>query len=511
MKPALKRALRMFTAVTFLGIYLMGIPWLLLQVSLGEAWRQIRTAPGDLLRGQSTDEILLGFFALAAWICWFLFLRVLLSEGWGALRGRPLRDRDRTWPRQLAGMLMSSFFVGSSLIPATAPPLSSVFGTSSQVMNVSMSLLSTAGADEVSSIEESATPHPASATHVVKRRDTLWGLAERYLGDGMRWHEFYSLNKGIRQADGRHLDDPSLILVGWQLRVPRSPADEAVPTGIVRSEPTDMVSASESLTAIERAETGFLQLRSDTALADDKTDEQPEEVDQPLVSVETVPGPGDPDLLWIEPLDSSPDNKVDREFGVGTSGVSGFVTGAGSLIALGLGLSLDRLRRARRRSYSADLGPQRLEHRLSQLVGEVAGHTAPVGVASFWTAMRERGFHIVSGHLRAEEIAILLLDVASMAPPWRRRADGWWVAPRSSVLGDTDADWPELVVEVGRSEQHLLVDLEAVSSLRLVGDEQARTEALVQQLRDSPSGWSPELIFVGEYGSLCRAGERKAV
>ncbi|MFV1991290.1 MAG: BTAD domain-containing putative transcriptional regulator, partial [Acidimicrobiales bacterium] len=43
------------------------------------------------------------------------------------------------------------------------------------------------------------------------------------------------------------------------------------------------------------------------------------------------------------------------------------------------------------------------------------------------------------------------------------------------------------------------------------GDEQARTEALVQQLMDSPSGWSPELIFVGDYGSLCRAGERKAV
>ena len=51
--------------------------------------------------------------------------------------------------------------------------------------------------------------------------DTMWGIAERYLGDGMRYKEIVRLNKG-----GSHsptiatLKNPDLIYPGWILKLP---------------------------------------------------------------------------------------------------------------------------------------------------------------------------------------------------------------------------------------------------------------------------------------------------
>ena len=37
----------------------------------------------------------------------------------------------------------------------------------------------------------------------VARGDSPWSLAERHLGDGLRWRELWDLNRGVPQADGR--------------------------------------------------------------------------------------------------------------------------------------------------------------------------------------------------------------------------------------------------------------------------------------------------------------------
>ena len=57
--------------------------------------------------------------------------------------------------------------------------------------------------------------------HVVERGDTLWGIAEEELGDGTRYPEIFRVNRGDRQADGRRLTDPDLIIPGWDLEIPR--------------------------------------------------------------------------------------------------------------------------------------------------------------------------------------------------------------------------------------------------------------------------------------------------
>ncbi|MEN9791035.1 MAG: hypothetical protein RLZZ63_693 [Gemmatimonadota bacterium] len=58
-------------------------------------------------------------------------------------------------------------------------------------------------------------------THTVKRGDTLWDLAARYLGNPFRWPELYRRNTNLIQ-------DPDLIEPGWVLSIsgePLPPAD----------------------------------------------------------------------------------------------------------------------------------------------------------------------------------------------------------------------------------------------------------------------------------------------
>jgi DNA-binding SARP family transcriptional activator len=81
--------------------------------------------------------------------------------------------------------------------------------------------------------------------YTVQEGDSLWGIAERELGDGRRWREIFTRNQGRRMPDGGVLRDDSLILPGWQLLLPPSPsppspapgppASDAVPSG--RPEP----------------------------------------------------------------------------------------------------------------------------------------------------------------------------------------------------------------------------------------------------------------------------------
>jgi len=62
----------------------------------------------------------------------------------------------------------------------------------------------------------------ASEWVVVKPGDSLWLLAERHLGDALRWADIFDLNVGQLEGGGT-LRDPNLIHPGWRLRLP--PAD----------------------------------------------------------------------------------------------------------------------------------------------------------------------------------------------------------------------------------------------------------------------------------------------
>jgi nucleoid-associated protein YgaU len=50
---------------------------------------------------------------------------------------------------------------------------------------------------------------------------SLWEIAQQYLGDGRRYREIFELNSGLMQPDGARLTNASLIRPGWVLHMPR--------------------------------------------------------------------------------------------------------------------------------------------------------------------------------------------------------------------------------------------------------------------------------------------------
>jgi nucleoid-associated protein YgaU len=56
---------------------------------------------------------------------------------------------------------------------------------------------------------------PQPKVHVLKRGETLWALAQKYLGNGSRWREIADLN-GIKDSQVRNLR------VGMQIKIPTS-------------------------------------------------------------------------------------------------------------------------------------------------------------------------------------------------------------------------------------------------------------------------------------------------
>src|SRR5690606_34669582 len=64
-------------------------------------------------------------------------------------------------------------------------------------------------------VAEPTPPPPATFEHTVKRNESLWRIAERYLGHGTAWTQIRDLN---RDAIG---DNPSYIEPGLVLRIPQ--------------------------------------------------------------------------------------------------------------------------------------------------------------------------------------------------------------------------------------------------------------------------------------------------
>lgn len=87
----------------------------------------------------------------------------------------------------------------------------------------------------------SAETAPRGPAITIQRGDTLWGLAERHLGAGARFVEIVTLNRDVRQSDGRALESADTIHPGWRLRLPadasavhasaQTPATHVVETG----------------------------------------------------------------------------------------------------------------------------------------------------------------------------------------------------------------------------------------------------------------------------------------
>ncbi|RSM41030.1 LysM peptidoglycan-binding domain-containing protein [Amycolatopsis balhimycina DSM 5908] len=102
-------------------------------------------------------------------------------------------------------------------------------------------LVLTSTAAEATELAADGTP----STHVVIPGDSLTKIAAAELGSAARYREVFDLNRGVRQPDGRSLQDPSLLRPGWVLHLPGDPDCEEV-----------IVRPGQTLTQIAREQLG---------------------------------------------------------------------------------------------------------------------------------------------------------------------------------------------------------------------------------------------------------------
>lgn len=57
-------------------------------------------------------------------------------------------------------------------------------------------------------------PKPAKQSYVIKSGDTLWGIAQRFLGNGSKWPSIYNINKPPLGGN------PNLIYPGQRITIP---------------------------------------------------------------------------------------------------------------------------------------------------------------------------------------------------------------------------------------------------------------------------------------------------
>lgn len=193
------------------------------------------TAPSrSWLTADVDGEVVINVVAVLVWIVWAHFVVCFLTE-WRALRRGRMPGHvlfgggSQTVARQLVatilllsgGASIAHGLTAHSHVAETAAPTAA-----SRVVDDAASA-AVAGADAVAA---EAEPAAAVAGHELKmvtvkvpdgrHHDTLWGIAERTLGNPLRYKEIFELNKDRLQADGRRLVDADLIQPGWQLRLP---------------------------------------------------------------------------------------------------------------------------------------------------------------------------------------------------------------------------------------------------------------------------------------------------
>jgi hypothetical protein len=261
-------------AVASLAVAIVGPPLLLLAL-VGSPLQfpaSLRTA--DALTQAVDDQAVLWLLGAVGWLLWVHLLLALTVEFARQTRGSTLRI-------PLPGLLfganaaLASHLIASLLLTAPAASHGALTPAVARTMAATAVTATwpTPTAPGEAALPTSApmrhgaplTTEPAATTaapatpgaRLIQCRvlppqgrdhDTLWDIAERHLGDGMRWRDIYALNQGRLMPDGQRLTRASLIHPGWILDLPADavalpidsvPVDSPVESGPTQATPVD--------------------------------------------------------------------------------------------------------------------------------------------------------------------------------------------------------------------------------------------------------------------------------
>ena len=202
------------------------------------SWAETQTALAD--GWKPPDQFVLGVLALILWVLWAQLMRHVAAEVRAQLAtrhrqvGAPLLETGRRGlSRRAAGWLVGGLMAAGPLLPtasfAAPAPLPALVVPTHTMSHA---------APPVPRVEQAAGPPspvagvgapaavPGARQYVVhtwaESKDCLWNIAERFLGDGVRWSEIEALNSKVAQPSGRTLgqDPRHWVYPGMVLRLP---------------------------------------------------------------------------------------------------------------------------------------------------------------------------------------------------------------------------------------------------------------------------------------------------
>ncbi|MEV6841020.1 hypothetical protein AB0N17_42200 [Streptomyces sp. NPDC051133] len=266
----LGRLLKAVLSLVVLAAAVAGLP-LLLAWATPVIWASTHDDLTHLLDRQDTGAAFLLLLVAVGWIGWAQFAFCAVRELIAQLRGR-------TWhaPRGMgASQRAAALLIGSILVLL---PTSSALASDAQAApattaaHVPGQIQTQAQARQAAETEQasrsSASTAASSTSYTVRETrpaESLWGIAERELGDGERWREIAALNEGHTMVDGTTFRANSFLQPGWQLEMPdtstgvggpRTQLGEAAPAAGEKGEHVVTVHSGDYLSKIAEQELG---------------------------------------------------------------------------------------------------------------------------------------------------------------------------------------------------------------------------------------------------------------
>lgn len=215
-------------------------------------------AVGQALSGtELPDAVLVKGAALVVWAAWAVVVACVVLEVAAWARDRSPTRLPALGPVQIwVGRWVGSALLVASSLGATARP---ALAEPSARSAVAVQPVNSPEPSPAPSASPPTAPGPAAPAGGAglkhyrvrppdgRHRDSLWRIAERHLGDPLRYGEIFELNRGRPDASGWVLSDPHWVHPGQELLMPAdavgldaagpavAPSEVAFPTGTPES------------------------------------------------------------------------------------------------------------------------------------------------------------------------------------------------------------------------------------------------------------------------------------
>ncbi len=439
-----------------------------------------RSAPShSWLTTSLNARLLINVLACVVWVVWAHFAICIVAE-WRAIRhGRlpgsvPLGGGSQFLARRLVAAVLLLAGAAAVVPHGGGHAQAHATATSTRATSVATATVNRPTSGSPTAVVQATQPQSAAKYYVVqppdgRRYDSLWDISARTLGNPLRYHEIYELNKDRVQTDGRSLIDANLIRPGWQLILPADATGPGVES--VQAAPTPTPAAAPAAgSAVHTGTTRSVVPNAAGTIAATHTE-------------------------------AASGGSNDLEIAVG-----------GGLMLAGLALALS----TRRGPY---VSPDEQELSLGAAGDPELAHLLDRELrrlAAWRTAQRRPLPHPLLAYVSPDRIVLQLAggDASDPPTPWQLGDDGrsWTLTPDAAagVPVGASAPFPGLVA-VGRSHGfELFVDLEQAPGLIAIGGdlERAREAVTSMAVQAATSIWSDgvrvSLIGFGDGADLAQ-------